>query len=141
MAWTFYNASGQQLRSTGTVLATQAEMEAGSSIAAFVTPGRTQNHPGVAKGWCRITAAGAIESPDYNVASVTDTGTGNRTIVWDTDFSTNVYVVLTTSAAASNIGDVRTSAHAVGSVVVEVLNSGFTGLQDTNHSNAAFGDQ
>ena len=141
MAWTFYNASGEALVQHAESEATQAELEAETAIAHFVPPDLVKNSPGVAKGWCRITAAGAIESPDYNVDSVTDTGTGNRTIVWDTDFSTNVYVVLTTSAAASNIGDVRTSAHAVGSVVVEVLNSGFTGLQDTNHSNAAFGDQ
>ena len=76
MGWTFYNSSGQQLRNTGTVLATQAEMEAGSSIAAFVTPGRTHNHPGVAKAWCKWnndgTIAGSINYPDsYNIASIT----------------------------------------------------------------------
>jgi hypothetical protein len=86
MGWTFYNSSGQQLRNTGTVLATQAEMEAGSSIAAFVTPGRTQHHPGVAKAWIRFQIDGNVTG-DYNVDSVTDTDVGNWTVTFGTDFS------------------------------------------------------
>jgi hypothetical protein len=64
MGWTFYNSSGQQLRNTGTVLATQAEMETGTALTSFVTPGRTQNHPGVAKAWCRVSVSQALESPN-----------------------------------------------------------------------------
>ena len=62
MSWTFYNSSGQQLRATADKAATQAEMEAASSTTAYVTPGRTQHHPGVAKAWCTTNAAGALEA-------------------------------------------------------------------------------
>ena len=86
MGWTFYNSSGQRLQTFGFVAATQAEMEAGSSTTAYVTPGRTHNHPGVAKVWCVWGADAAIDD-SYNVASITDTGPGDWTVVVDTDFS------------------------------------------------------
>lgn len=54
------------------VAASQAEMEAASSNTVFATPGRTKNHPGVAKAWC--TFDGTSGSPTviagHNVASV-----------------------------------------------------------------------
>ena len=78
--------------------ANQAEMEAATSNSAAVSPGRLHNHPGVAKGWCQIQADGTLSSPAYNIASITDTDTGNRTVVWDVDFSSGVYAAL----AASN---------------------------------------
>lgn len=46
-----------------------------------------------ARAWCQVAASGALGSPDFNVASITDTGTGDRTVVWDTDFATSVYAV------------------------------------------------
>ena len=91
MGWTFYNSSGQQLRNTGTVLATQAEMEAGSSIAAFVTPGRQHYHPSALKVWGITGGGGDLKSLDFNVASVTDTGTGDRMIIFTVAFSSNLY--------------------------------------------------
>jgi hypothetical protein len=94
MGWQFYNASGQRLSSVADKTATQAEMEAGSSTTAYVTPGRTQYHPGVAKAWASITTAGALEDPDYGIASVTDSGTGDRSIVFSTAFSSAVYSVV-----------------------------------------------
>jgi hypothetical protein len=68
--------------------ATEAEMEAASSTSTYASPGRTQYHPAVAKGSVNINSAGtATTGTPYNWTSTTDTGTGNRTIVWDTDFS------------------------------------------------------
>jgi hypothetical protein len=97
MGWTFYNSSGQQLKSTALPTgATQAEMEAASSTAVFATPGRTQYHPGVAKLWCNWEQTGThsiLES--YNVASITDgsaTGETDHTIA--TDFQTTDYAVV-----------------------------------------------
>ena len=141
MGWTFYNASGQQLRNTGTVLATQAEMEAGSSIAAFVTPGRTQYHPGVAKAWCRITEAGLLVAGDYNIDSVTDTDTGIRGVVFDTDFASNDFVALATGSQFHASTHLEYGTFAVGSVVLHGL-YGVTGaIRDYASSSAFFGDQ
>jgi hypothetical protein len=100
MGWTFYSASGQQLRNTGTVLATQTEMEAGSVLTSFVTPGRTQYHPGVAKAWGVVTAAGANRSPVYNLDANGDTGTGDRLIQFTVPFSSGVF-----SGYAQTAGD------------------------------------
>ena len=89
-------------RSTGQVTfangggATQAQMESATSLGVFVSPGRTQYHPGVAKGWGKFNlVAGIVVS--YNVASITDTGPGQVSISWDTDFSGNDYVVIGTA--------------------------------------------
>lgn len=71
--------------------ASEAEQVAGSSTTVYTSPGRQQFHPSAAKVWVMITAAGAITSPDYGTASVTDVDTGNYTIVFDEDFATAVY--------------------------------------------------
>lgn len=76
--------------------ATQAEMEAGSSTAKFVSPGRTQYHPGVAKAWGLITYASGVPSlvAGYGVsASVTDGGVGDLTITLSTAMSNTSYAV------------------------------------------------
>ena len=142
MGWTFYNSSGQQLRNTGTVLATQAEMEAASSTAAFVTPGRTQYHPGVAKAWCTTNAAGALEAGtgknSHNTASITDTGTGDRTWVIDTDFADGIWTaVSTTDATASHV---YLDSIQVGSMRIRTETSGGS-LADRRSRQVAFGDQ
>ena len=140
MGWTFYNSSGQQLRNTGTVLATQAEMEAASSIAAFVTPGRTQYHPGVAKAWCQIASAGTLVSGDYGVASITDVGSGERTIVFDTDFSSTNFVALGKPNGLLNDADeFNIDSTAVGSASAVHYVSG--SLTDRANFAAFFGDQ
>ena len=130
MPWTFYSATGQQLRNTGTVLATQAEMEAGSSIAAFVTPGRTQYHPGVAKAWIQIPANGVITpaaANSFNVASVTDTGTGDRTIVIATDFDNTTYAAIAQlSENRSALFGVMCHSHAAGNVSLEIYDESDT---------------
>lgn len=125
---------------SGPAVATQAEMVAASSTAAFVTPGRTQYHPGVAKAWCRITAPGALVSGSVNVDSITDTGAGDRTIVWDVDFADTNY-----SMAGQNDGDLNGNintcvlTHAVGSSHVKMRVGAV--LSDVAHSQAAYGEQ
>ena len=138
MPWTFYNASGQQLRSTATVLSTQAEMEAGSVLTSFVTPGRTHHHPGVAKAWGRITDAGANEAPIYGLDATTDTGTGDRTINFSTAFSTAVYAALATTtrgSVAHNLFDT----FATDSVRLRIYDS-TPSIADYSHAVAFFGD-
>lgn len=79
----------------GAVAASQAEQEAASSTSVFVSPGRQQFHPSAAKGWIRADAAGGT-SASYNVASITDIGTGILGVSWNTDFSSANYCVVAT---------------------------------------------
>jgi hypothetical protein len=117
MGWTFYNSSGQQLRATADKAATQAEMEAATSSTVFATPARTQNHPGVVKAWCRVVADGTLASPDYNIDSITDTGTGDRTAVFGTDFSSTVYAAVAGIQGDGNFNtDIPVASFAVGSL-------------------------
>ena len=46
---------------------------------------------GIAKAWCGITVAGSLETPSYNIDSVTINGTADRTIAFLVDFSSVVY--------------------------------------------------
>lgn len=77
----------------GAVAATQAEMEAGSSTTAVVTPGRQQFHPSAAKCWAKFNGTGTpAMAVSYNMdASITDNGTGDYTLSFTTDFSTADY--------------------------------------------------
>ena len=138
MAWTFYNASGEALVQHAESEATQAEMEAETAVAHFVPPDLVKNSPGVAKAWCQITAAGALSSPSYNIASVTDSGAGNRTVVLTTSFSTAVYAV-----TSANNGDDTIEAGvdnlATGSFDVDTWLNGSRNDQISWH--VAFGDQ
>ena len=146
MPWNFYNSSGELLVQHAESEATQAEMEAETAGVKFVPPDLVKNSPGVAKAWCHIAAAGTLSSPSYNVASVTDTGTGDRTIVWDTDFSSAVYAVVNATAQGltdnRNFQDYRN--FAAGSIQHKT-NDAATGagldVVDAASSTVAFGDQ
>ena len=115
MGWTFYNSSGQQLTS-----------------AAFT-------HRGVAKSWVSIASSGAREDPYYNIASITDTGTGDRTVVIDTDHSTDTYVVTTNEPADGTI-EASADTRVVGQYRVRVYVNDTT-LTDQPSQHATFGDQ
>jgi hypothetical protein len=71
--------------------ADQAALEAETNEDTYAPPDLLKNHPGIVKAWCGIAAAGTILAQDYGVSSVTDVGTGSRTIVFDTAFSANTY--------------------------------------------------
>ena len=83
----------------GAVAATQAEMETGTDVTVMVTPGRQQFHESAIKGWVNFDEAAAVDS-SFNVSSITDTGVGNWTVNWLTDFSSALYVVVTASDAS-----------------------------------------
>ena len=57
----------------------------------YVSPEVAKYHPGIAKAWGVITAAGANRSPVYNLATTGDTGTGDRDINFTVAFSTGVF--------------------------------------------------
>jgi len=90
VAWNDYAAS--DTAKGGIEIATQAEMETATSTALAVTPGRTQNHPGVAKAWGKFDIAGTLNA-SHNLDSVTDTGAGDWSPQITTDFSSVNYSV------------------------------------------------
>ena len=138
MSWTFYNSSGQRLQTFGFVAATQAEMEAGSSTTAYVTPGRAQYHPGVAKGHLQWLGNGTIQSNSYNVTSLARTGTGQYTITWATHFGSGDYQCVGSCQGGTDSMCVF-STPAAGTQLVEIYVNG-TGT-DSITNVAAFGDQ
>jgi len=131
--------------------ATQAEMESASSTSVTVTPGRTKYHPGVAKGWVTFNGTGTIAVLEsHNLTSITDNGTGDTTVTWDTDFSTANYAVsvcgkIDTADSNSNVplcGLRRVSSNpAVGTVRVVSNDDAGTGIDVQYVSVIAFGDQ
>src|SRR3990167_7469819 len=76
---------------TGTA-AVQADQETGTSLVVPVVPGVQQFHPSTVKVWVEAQTDGGI-SVSYNVASLTDVGTGDVDVVIATDFSAAAYVV------------------------------------------------
>jgi hypothetical protein len=103
--------------------AVQSEMEAASSTTLTVTPGRQHFHPGHGKLWA-VVAGGASPSLtiDYNVTSITDSGTGLLTVTVDTDFSSADWApaAMVEGVAANDLVFVQISngSKAAGSVVL-----------------------
>jgi len=60
--------------------ALQTDMETPTTGNKMVASTVMVYHPGVAKAHCRFGPTGATSGPTYNVASITDLGTGNWTI-------------------------------------------------------------
>lgn len=111
----------------GGTYATQAEMETATSTTTAVSPGRVQNHPGVAKAWCTFNGATTgtnAPSSGYNVDSVTRNSTGNYTITFGTDFSAATYAISGMALRADGAGSTvfRIVSRATGSCVIITSN-------------------
>ena len=150
MAWTFYNASGQRLAAIGYLTATQAEMETATSTATYVTPGRTQNHPGVAKAWISFNGEGTVAiQGQYNIEDLTDNGTGDYTVTITTDMSAANFCLIGMSknnSVAGQRGGTHTNTVAAGSFsIYTTVEDGTTGVSDVVNNRhigvAYFGDQ
>jgi hypothetical protein len=89
----FLKADGTWTASSAPSAATQAEQETGTSTTVYVSPGRQQFHASACKAWV-VWGISSTIAASYNVASITDTGTGDWTIVIDTDFSSANYVTV-----------------------------------------------
>ncbi len=123
--------------------ANQAALEAETDEDTYVPPDLVKHSPGVAKAWVSISAAGAIESPDHNVASITDSGTGNRTIVIDTDFSSTVWSIANGAHFnAGSMANIQLRSRAAGSIQV-VIYSDEAGATTADYAttHVMFGDQ
>lgn len=91
-------------------LAGQAAMEAEQNDNSMVRPGFVQFHPRVVKTSCHYeTVTTTTIVAQVNVASVTDNGTGDTTIVFDVDFSAAIYIT-TFSAAVTGTSVIQVPA-------------------------------
>jgi hypothetical protein len=100
---------------------------------------------GVIKGWVNFDGTGTVTIRDsYNVSSVTDNGSGDYTINWDTDFTDPNYCVMITTGDGwtmnnhSIVGVINTMA--AGSVRIKVHGGG-TFVDDDYICVLAIGDQ
>jgi len=127
--WTHYDVNGGPYPALGNI-ASQAEMEAGTSNTVVVTPGRLGFHPAAAKFWCNASIAGTATA-SYNVTSIGDTGTGIMTVTIATDFSSASYCVLVaveapaTTWAVANTREchIRNATIAAGTVAVDCIDN------------------
>lgn len=81
---------------TDTELATQSDMETGTSTTKWVSPGRQHFHPGMAKAWAAVTVSGGTPTivKSHNVTSITDHGAGDFTVNFTTALSDALYVAV-----------------------------------------------
>lgn len=127
--WWHKDSNGGDYPALGNI-ATQADMEAGTSTTVVVTPGVVQYHPGVAKFWVVAGTTGNILT-SYNVTSLTDTGTGVLAITIATDFSSVDYCIsvsveaTATTWAVANCREchIRSATRAVGTVSVDCVDN------------------
>ena len=124
--------------------ADEAALEAETDEDTYAPPDLIKHSPGVAKFFVRIAAAGTIVATDYNVASITDTGTGNRRIVIATDFAANTWTVVSSQDDSTNTAiniETPASTFAVGSVDVTVRDTDNNVLTDFASGHAGYGAQ
>jgi hypothetical protein len=93
----------------------------------------------IVKGWIYFNGTGTIAINDsYNVASITDLGTGEYTVTWDTDFATTGYCV---TGGTHQYHTIFPLTPATGSIKVQTYDS-TPNLVDATHIYVnAIGDQ
>lgn len=128
----------------GFVAATQAQMEAGSSLLVPVTPGRQHYHVSAPKAWALETqSGGSYANPaGYNITSIAKTGTGALTVTIGTDFSgTDTYAPVVGCIEAGATARANRGTLAAGAFDVRVsLDSDGSDL-DAGFAFACLGDQ
>lgn len=85
--------------------ASAAQVSAAATLVPYVSPGRVQNHPGVAKVWASFvgTSTGTITALDsYNVGSIVRNGTGTYSITFTTPFANTNYAPTGSSTASGD---------------------------------------
>ena len=96
---------------------------------------------GVAKGYCRIADDGSLVANSLNVASITASGTGDRLIVWDTDFGNVNYCVISGGTGGNLNSWFEMSSVGVGSARLRVYDNASSALADYESATIAQGDQ
>ncbi len=133
---------GMPAEGGGAAQATQAALEAETNEDTYPPPDLIKHSPGVAKGYCTIQANGTLNAGSFNVASVTDTGVGNRTIVWDVDFADSNYATVQGLNTGSDTPfNLATISFPVGSTVLQIRDTDANALADAASTVAALGNQ
>lgn len=140
----FVVCNGSALYTVGLVLpATQTQQEAATSGAVVVTPANQHHHQSAVKGWVKANTNGTAAA-SYNVASITDTATGQMRVNWTVAFSSANYCanLSTVNPVANTSRDSRIYAQDTSYVdcVFEVSSSG-AAEDPTNWLVSAEGDQ
>lgn len=123
----------------GQLLATDLTL---TGVAASPPDSNTIVKDNIIKGWVLFDGTAGTPTPigSYNVSSITDTGVGDWTVVWDRDFANVNYCVVAT--AGSNVVHVASiGAVAVGSVQIRGRNVEGSVNVDTIMNVMAIGDQ
>lgn len=79
--------------------ASQATMEAESTVPIVVTPDMAHFAPSAIKAWGIFTGSTGALAASYNITSVAHNGTGDWTVTIATDFSNASYVIVATAYA------------------------------------------
>jgi len=123
----------------GGVIATQAQMEAASSLVNIPPPGRLHFHPGIAKAWVRFngSATSVTSAAGYGIASIADGGAGIYTVNYSTAFSADAGY----APIASSTADI-TKLRSVSAGACTILTTGHAGTAEDAIavSFVAFGD-
>jgi len=97
----------------------------------------------IVKGWISLDGSGTAAVKDsFNVTSITDNGTGDYTITWNTDFANATYAI--SALAIESSSDVREcyfTAKATGTCAIQVNNSGDSASDTDELCVIAIGDQ
>lgn len=135
------------------LVASQAEMETGTSLVKMVVPGVQHYHPSAAKVWASadVTAGvpAASGSESFNFTSVGDTGTGRALFTIATDFTTATWSAIP-SVESNSSGALSAGGHAsviqiedgkaAGTAALRTTATEATPIDPTSYSLVGFGD-
>lgn len=125
--------------------AAKADMETATSTTTYVSPGRVQNHPGVAKVTAYVAVSGGTPTlaRSYGVMGITDAGAGVLDVTFLTTFSdTNLCAIGTISDPSGTPLLCSPSVRATGSIRFTSRHPSTLALTDPpDYSIAIFGDQ
>lgn len=132
------------LRSDGTLAtmvppASQAEMEAGTSLDRAVIVGRQHFHPGHPKAWGRVNSAGTLLA-NYNITSVAKPVTGQYDITIANDMSDANYAIIVNVEHAGSVTQARYTSIAAGSFTVLTQDASTDAATDAGFSFVILGD-
>lgn len=123
-------------------IAVQSEMEAASSNALAVPPGRMKYHPGVVKAWAKHGISGNLLA-GLGIGSVTDTGPGQSAITLSVAMSSAHYFNSCTvdTSASSIVGYIGDFVSTATTYLCNGRNSASGALTDPNYySSSVLGD-
>lgn len=126
----------------GAVVATQAQMEAGTATNKVVTPGNQHQHKSAAKAWGKVTfAAGTPTLQEGYNAAISDSGQGITTISLSASMSSSAYCAIATVLVnGAQLNFIATDAYAPGSFRVRGYDTSASAT-DCAFAFLVFGDQ